>query len=206
MSFELGCVLFELAMCGKHPFPGYPNSFRGLDGLIPLAFKSSGKDPEFSTMKPPMFPLEFCNLIRGLLLFDPARRTTLLDAFRTLENVEPPSPAELLSFYSHIAPSSMDAGGVTYNEGNVPTSQRVYSICRVCLHSPPCPSVHILVSASFVAPSLHTLCVYRSTCFTEQGRKKGNHESTHWEDIIHIHISRVQKNHHQPAATQEHTP
>ncbi|KAH3763768.1 hypothetical protein Pelo_4390 [Pelomyxa schiedti] len=64
MSFELGCVLFELAMRGKHPFLGYPNGFRGPDGLIPPSFYSD-KEPAFtvSMMEPPAFPLQFRNLV-----------------------------------------------------------------------------------------------------------------------------------------------
>ncbi|KAH3764274.1 sel1 repeat family protein [Pelomyxa schiedti] len=106
-SFELGCILFELAMCGKHPLPRYPGGY-GPSGKVTFSFESE----ELFPMKPPQFPKEFCDLVRSLLQFDPAKRMPLLDAFEVLLNIDSPSPSELLSFYSCV-PLTNDAGALT---------------------------------------------------------------------------------------------
>ncbi|KAH3758363.1 serine/threonine protein kinase [Pelomyxa schiedti] len=107
-SFELGCILFELAMCGKHPLPGYPCGY-GPCGEVTFSFESE----ELFPMKPPQFPKQFCDLVRSLLQCDPDKRMPLLDAFELLLNIEPPSPSELLSFYSCVVPLTNDAGTLT---------------------------------------------------------------------------------------------
>ncbi|KAH3714284.1 hypothetical protein Pelo_19208 [Pelomyxa schiedti] len=107
-SFELGCILFELAMCGKHPLPGYPGGY-GPSGKVTFSFESE----ELFPMKPPQFPKEFCDLVRSLLQCDPENRMSLLDAFNVLLNIESPSPSELLSFYSCVVPLTDDAGTLT---------------------------------------------------------------------------------------------
>ncbi|KAH3762755.1 hypothetical protein Pelo_5397 [Pelomyxa schiedti] len=106
-SFELGCILFELAMCGKHPLPGYPGSY-GSSGKVTFSFESE----ELFPMRPPQFPKVFCDLVRSLLQCDPGKRMPLLDAFEVLLKIESPSPLELLSFYSFASPSN-DAGTLT---------------------------------------------------------------------------------------------
>ncbi|KAH3731351.1 sel1 repeat family protein [Pelomyxa schiedti] len=106
-SFELGCILFELAMRGQHPLPGYPAAY-GPTGQIVFSVESEGQFP----MRPPAFPREFCNLIRSLLEYDPAKRIPLMEAFNQLETLVPePNPWQLLSFYTFIVPS--DAGTLT---------------------------------------------------------------------------------------------
>ncbi|KAH3714253.1 hypothetical protein Pelo_19239 [Pelomyxa schiedti] len=107
-SFELGCILFELAMCGKHPLPGYPGGY-GPSGKVTFSFESE----ELFPMKPPQFPQEFCDLVRSLLQCDPDKRMPLLDAFNVLLNIDSPSPSELLSFYSCVVPLTNDAGTLT---------------------------------------------------------------------------------------------
>ncbi|KAH3761778.1 sel1 repeat family protein [Pelomyxa schiedti] len=109
-SFELGCILFELAMRGQHPLPGYPAAY-GPTGQIVFSVESEEQFP----MRPPAFPREFCNLVRSLLEYDPAKRISIMDAFNLLETLVPePNPQELLSFYSFIVPSaSHDAGTLT---------------------------------------------------------------------------------------------
>ncbi|KAH3761753.1 GNAT family N-acetyltransferase [Pelomyxa schiedti] len=104
-SFELGCILFELAMCGKHPLPGYPGGY-GPSGKVTFTFESEDLFP----MKPPQFPKEFCDLVRSLLQYDQENRMPLLRAFEVLLNIESPSPSELLSFYSCVVPLTNDAG------------------------------------------------------------------------------------------------
>ncbi|KAH3763209.1 calmodulin-dependent protein kinase [Pelomyxa schiedti] len=108
-SFELGCILFELAMCGKHPLPGYPVGY-GPSGEVTFSFESEDLFP----MKPPQFPKEFCDLVRSLLQCDPDKRMPLLEAFKVLLNIDSPSPSELLSFYSCVVPPlTNDAGTLT---------------------------------------------------------------------------------------------
>ncbi|KAH3763031.1 SEL1 protein [Pelomyxa schiedti] len=107
-SFELGCILFELAMCGKHPLPGYPDDY-GPSRKVTFLFESE----ELFPMKPPQFPKEFCDLVRSLLQCDPDKRMPLLDAFEVLLNIESPSPSELLSFYSCVIPLTNDAVTLT---------------------------------------------------------------------------------------------
>ncbi|KAH3763516.1 sel1 repeat family protein [Pelomyxa schiedti] len=81
-SFGLGCILFELAMgVGQHPLPGYPDSFRNdSDGLIHFEFESEQPFP----IQSPSFPKKFCELVRGLLQFDPSKRTPLVGAHMSL--------------------------------------------------------------------------------------------------------------------------
>ncbi|KAH3743383.1 serine/threonine protein kinase [Pelomyxa schiedti] len=108
-SFELGCILFELAMFGQHPLPGYPAGGYGPSGKITFSFESEEQFP----MKPPAFPREFCNLVRSLLQCDPEKRMPLLEALEVLSNIDPPCP-DLLSFYSCVAaPLKSDAGSLT---------------------------------------------------------------------------------------------
>ncbi|KAH3766951.1 sel1 repeat family protein [Pelomyxa schiedti] len=107
-SFELGCILFELAMCGKHPLPGYPGGY-GPSGKVTFSFESE----ELFPMKPPQFPKEFCDIVHSLLQCDPENRMPLLEAFDVLLNIESPSPSELLSFYSWVVPLTDDAGTLT---------------------------------------------------------------------------------------------
>ncbi|KAH3763072.1 calmodulin-dependent protein kinase [Pelomyxa schiedti] len=104
-SFELGCILFEFAMGAvgqQHPplLPGYPDNFRNeSDGLIHFELESEESFP----IQPPAFPKKFCDLVRGLLQFEPSKRTPLVDAHRFLMDIiEPPTPDELLSFYTHV--------------------------------------------------------------------------------------------------------
>ncbi|KAH3764441.1 sel1 repeat family protein [Pelomyxa schiedti] len=104
-SFELGCILYELAMGGEHPLPEYPGSGGyGPSGQITFSFESEEEFP----MKPPAFPKEFCNLVRSLLQCDPDKRMSLLEASDVLSNIDPPSPSELLSFYSIVVPLTSD--------------------------------------------------------------------------------------------------
>ncbi|KAH3761046.1 sel1 repeat family protein [Pelomyxa schiedti] len=106
-SFELGCILFELAMRGQHPLPGYPAAY-GPTGQIVFSVESEGQFP----MRPPAFPREFCNLVRSLLEYDPTKRIPLMEAFNLLETLMPePNPWQLLSFYTFIVPSN--AGTLT---------------------------------------------------------------------------------------------
>ncbi|KAH3762223.1 sel1 repeat family protein [Pelomyxa schiedti] len=108
-SFELGCILFELAMCGQHPLPGYPGGY-GPSGEVTFSLESEERFP----MKPPAFPKEFCNLVRSLLQCDPEKRMPLLKASEMLSNIVPPCPADLLSFYSCVVPPlTGDAGILT---------------------------------------------------------------------------------------------
>ncbi|KAH3745952.1 sel1 repeat family protein [Pelomyxa schiedti] len=107
-SFELGCILFELAMCGQHPLPGYPAAY-GPRGQISFSFENKDLFP----MKPPAFPQEFCNLVRALLQFDPGKRMSLLEASDILSNLEAPSLSELHSFYTCTQPLKPDAGTLT---------------------------------------------------------------------------------------------
>ncbi|KAH3723025.1 sel1 repeat family protein [Pelomyxa schiedti] len=108
-SFELGCILFELAMCGQHPLPGYPGGY-GPSGEVTFSLESEERFP----MKPPAFPKEFCNLVRSLLQCDPEKRMPLLKASEMLSNIVPPCPADLLSFYSCVVPPlTSDAGILT---------------------------------------------------------------------------------------------
>ncbi|KAH3723359.1 hypothetical protein Pelo_17938 [Pelomyxa schiedti] len=103
-SFELGCILFELAMGGQHPLPGYPAAY-GPTGQVAFSVQSEEQFP----MRPPEFPRELCNIVRGLLECDPAKRIPLLDASKQLETVVPdPSPQEQLSFYSLLEPMAND--------------------------------------------------------------------------------------------------
>ncbi|KAH3765879.1 ADP-ribosylglycohydrolase family protein [Pelomyxa schiedti] len=105
-SFELGCILFELAMCGEHPLPGYPGGY-GTSGQITFSFER-----EHFPMKPPQFPQDFCDLVRSLLQCDPEKRMPLLEASEVLSNIESPSPNELLSFYEYVPPAN-NAGTLT---------------------------------------------------------------------------------------------
>ncbi|KAH3765831.1 sel1 repeat family protein [Pelomyxa schiedti] len=99
-SFELGCILFELAMGGQHPLPGYPAAY-GPTGQVDFSVQSEEQFP----MRPPEFPRELCHIVRGLLECDPAKRIPLLDASKLLETVVPdPSPQEQLSFYTLLEP------------------------------------------------------------------------------------------------------
>ncbi|KAH3762222.1 sel1 repeat family protein [Pelomyxa schiedti] len=100
-SFELGCILFEFSMCGRHPLPGYPTPSR-------FSFESEEQFP----MKPPAFPKEFCNLVRSLLQFDPGKRMSLLEASEVLANIDP-CPDDLLPFYNCIVCPLNDAGTLT---------------------------------------------------------------------------------------------
>ncbi|KAH3766084.1 sel1 repeat family protein [Pelomyxa schiedti] len=104
-SFELGCILFELAMCGEHPLPGFPGGY-GPSGQITFSFESEEEFP----MKPLAFPKEFCNLVRSLLQCDPDKRIPLLEAADVLSNIDPP---EFLSFYNIVIPQINDAGTMT---------------------------------------------------------------------------------------------
>ncbi|KAH3764803.1 sel1 repeat family protein [Pelomyxa schiedti] len=104
-SFALGCLLFEIAMCGQHPLPKYPAGSYWLDGKITFPFES---------LKPPAFPKEFCNLVGSLLKCDPEERMPLLEASDVLSNIDPPCSGDLLSFYSYVAPHlTNDAGALT---------------------------------------------------------------------------------------------
>ncbi|KAH3765121.1 SEL1 protein [Pelomyxa schiedti] len=160
-SFELGCALFELAMCGQqHPVPGYPKSFRGTDGLIPLS-QQSEKEASFP-IKPPAFPKEFCNLVRGLLQFDPTKRPTLLEAHRTLMTIESPSPLELLSFYSNALPT-YNAGSLTMKamcqlHSEFPIDECVSTLRDALQCTPSFPPalllLHCLSSTSIITPVL----------------------------------------------------
>ncbi|KAH3763391.1 sel1 repeat family protein [Pelomyxa schiedti] len=107
-SFELGCILFELAMCGEHPLPGYPGGY-GPSGHITFSFDSEEQFP----MQPPAFPKAFCNLVRALLQLDPEKRMPLLEAAHLLENLESPYPYQLASLYSYILPVRNDAESLT---------------------------------------------------------------------------------------------
>ncbi|KAH3761381.1 sel1 repeat family protein [Pelomyxa schiedti] len=104
-SFELGCILFELAMCGEHPLPGFPGGY-GPSGQITFSFESEEEFP----MKPPAFPKEFCNLVRSLLQNNPDKRMPLLKAADVLSNIDPP---EFLPFYNSVIPQINDAGTLT---------------------------------------------------------------------------------------------
>ncbi|KAH3763395.1 hypothetical protein Pelo_4729 [Pelomyxa schiedti] len=93
-SFELGCILFELAMCGKHPLPGYPGGY-GPSGHITFSFDSE----ELFPMKSTAFPRAFCNLVRALLQFDAEKRMPLLEAAVVLAGIGVPNPTGDPSFY-----------------------------------------------------------------------------------------------------------
>ncbi|KAH3760483.1 hypothetical protein Pelo_7644 [Pelomyxa schiedti] len=110
-SFELGCILFELAMRGQEPLPGYPMEY-GPSGQI--AFSFGTEDDDFP-MRPPAFPKEFCNLVHSLLQCDPATRMSLVEASKVLVTlVSEPNPCELLSVYTFIGPAANnDAGALT---------------------------------------------------------------------------------------------
>ncbi|KAH3731584.1 SEL1 protein [Pelomyxa schiedti] len=111
-------------------------------------------------MEPPAFPLQFRNLVYGLLQFDPAKRTTLLEARKAIDDIESPSPLELLSFYSHVVPSSRDAGWLTMkamcqlNTGSIPIAECV-STLRDALQAtasfpPALLLLHLICSASLI--------------------------------------------------------
>ncbi|KAH3765772.1 sel1 repeat family protein [Pelomyxa schiedti] len=110
-SFELGCILFELAMCGQHPLPGYPAAY-GPSGQVAFSVQRE----EFP-LRPPAYPRAFCNLVCGLLEYDPAKRIPLLEASKLLETLGPdPSPQEQLSFYTLLEPfANNDPGTLTAN-------------------------------------------------------------------------------------------
>ncbi|KAH3731335.1 sel1 repeat family protein [Pelomyxa schiedti] len=150
-SFELGCILFELAMCGKHPLPGYPGGY-GPSGNVTFSIESE----ELFPMKSPQFPKEFCDLVRSLLQFDPNKRMPLLDAFEVLLNIEPPSPSELLSFYSSVVPLTNDAGTLTSK-----------AVCQILCGSSTVDCVDTLNRALDVEPSFSPallLLHYLSSC------------------------------------------
>ncbi|KAH3758834.1 protein kinase [Pelomyxa schiedti] len=107
-SFELGCILFEIAMGGQHPLPGYPLGY-GASGNITFSFENEDLFP----MKPAEFPKEFCNLVRSLLQCDPEKRMPLLEASKVLESLISPTPSELLSFYTCVTPATDDPGALT---------------------------------------------------------------------------------------------
>ncbi|KAH3723358.1 hypothetical protein Pelo_17937 [Pelomyxa schiedti] len=91
-------------MGGQHPLPGYPAAY-GPTGQVAFSVQSEEQFP----MRPPEFPRELCNIVRGLLECDPAKRIPLLDASKQLETVVPdPSPQEQLSFYSLLEPMAND--------------------------------------------------------------------------------------------------
>ncbi|KAH3756074.1 sel1 repeat family protein [Pelomyxa schiedti] len=101
-------ILFELAMGGQHPLPGYPAAY-GPTGQVAFSVQSEEQFP----LRPPEFPREFCHLVRGLLEYDPAKRIPLLEASKLLETLIPdPSPQEQFSFYTLFEPNN-DPGRLT---------------------------------------------------------------------------------------------
>ncbi|KAH3732698.1 hypothetical protein Pelo_16477 [Pelomyxa schiedti] len=96
-------------------------------------------------MQPPSFPKKFCDLVRGLLQFDPSKRTPLCEAYRILVDViEQPSPAELLSFYTHIV-NPTHAGALTckaicqvqlYEDLDVATQEKLFDLLARYPHCP----------------------------------------------------------------------
>ncbi|KAH3767743.1 hypothetical protein Pelo_377 [Pelomyxa schiedti] len=165
-SFGLGCVLFELAM-GQNPLPGYPEIFRNEgDGLIHFGFESE----EMFPIQPP-FPKKFCDLVRGLLQFDPSKRIPLVDAHRyLLDVIETPTPDELLSFYTHVfqpSTSPNDAGSLTCKAtcqllcgGSAPVAECVCTLreaLQASLSFPPALLLlhHIHSASALVASLVH---------------------------------------------------
>ncbi|KAH3759487.1 hypothetical protein Pelo_8721 [Pelomyxa schiedti] len=96
-SFELGCILFELAM-HQHPFGEYP-TVCGPSGRIHYSFENQSSFP----LQPPAFPSEFCSIVQGLLQFEPSKRTSLLTASKALQNMSPPAALEQVKFYTYIS-------------------------------------------------------------------------------------------------------
>ncbi|KAH3762849.1 sel1 repeat family protein [Pelomyxa schiedti] len=162
-SFELGCILFELAMCGQHPLPGYPGGY-GPSGQITFSFDSEEQFP----IKTPDFPKEFCTLVRALLQCDPEKRMPLMEASEVLSNIESPSPFELLSFYSCVVTN--DAGALTTKAA----CQILCGSARDCadtlyksleceqLFSPALLLLHYLNSCSVVASGRHQHGIHAS--------------------------------------------
>lgn len=65
-SWELGIILFEICEKGKHPFPNYPKS---VNNKLKLTVD---------------YPSEYLDLIQKLIILDPSTRTTITEAYNTL--------------------------------------------------------------------------------------------------------------------------
>ncbi|KAH3744873.1 sel1 repeat family protein [Pelomyxa schiedti] len=155
-SFGLGCLLLELAMCGRQSLSGYPKIFYDADGLIPL----TQREESAFLVKSADCPPEFCNLICGLLHFDPAKRIQLLGAYRILEHLGPPNPSTLLSFYSHIVVPT-DSGSLTMKamhqlHSGISTVECVSTVREALQITPSfAPALlllHYIYSASIITP------------------------------------------------------
>ncbi|KAH3731365.1 sel1 repeat family protein [Pelomyxa schiedti] len=157
-SFELGCILFELAMCGQHPLPGYPSTY-GPTGQISFSFDSAEHFP----MRPPAFPREFCDLVRSLLQCDPAKRMPLLEASKVLETLPEPSPQDLLSFYTFFGPVTNDDSGTLTVKG----------LCQILAGSPTKDCVGTLHKAldlePLFSPALLLLYYLHSSAEQQEG-------------------------------------
>ncbi|KAH3767810.1 sel1 repeat family protein [Pelomyxa schiedti] len=166
-SFELGCILFELAMFTQHPLPGYPAGY-GPSGQIIFSFESEEQFP----IKPPAFPKTFCDLVRGLLQFDPEKRMNLLEASEVLANLESPHPLELLSFYPCVVPVANDAGAVTTKavcQILCAETEACMGTLHKALEIEPLFSLALLLHHYLNACSLHVNHTTRFDCHPEVG-------------------------------------